>query len=174
MVAMGPAAVVTPVISSLPGADEEMRDAKLPASTGGGAHGSPAWVGLEEVGGPTIGPTIAVVEANPSPETVEAQAWANDLPSPTGSGAPEAVGAEGERLAASYDIPVVDILFDVVEDTGVVQLGVPPSWERAVIPASLGTVVAGSSGRSGAVRELVWPQPGEPGKARFVLRDGKE
>jgi len=35
----------------------------------------------------------------------------------------------------------------------------------------LDTAMAGSSGGSGATRELVWPCPGEPGKARFVLHD---
>ncbi|XP_034585140.2 uncharacterized protein [Setaria viridis] len=163
-----------PVAATGPGVEEERRDARLHASPGGGAHGSPAWSGLEEAGGPAVGDAVAVVEANPSPEMVEAQARAGDLPSRTGSGAMEVVGAEGEQLPASCNIPVVDILSDVEEDTGVAQPGVPPSQERAVILASLGAAAARSSGRSGADRELVWPQPGEPGKARFVLHDGKE
>ena len=34
--------------------------------------------------------------------------------------------------------------------------------------------MAGSSSGSRATHELVWPCPGEPGKARFILRDKKE
>ena len=34
--------------------------------------------------------------------------------------------------------------------------------------------VAGSSSGSGVTRELVWPYPGDPRKARFVLRDDEE
>ena len=34
--------------------------------------------------------------------------------------------------------------------------------------------VAGSSSGSGVTRELVWPYPGDPRKARFVLRDEEE
>ena len=40
-----------------------------------------------------------------------------------------------------------------------------------MIQSSLDTMLAGSSGGSGATRKLVWPCPGEPGKAWFVLRD---
>lgn len=43
-----------------------------------------------------------------------------------------------------------------------------------MIPASLGVMGAESSGRSGVARELVWPHLDKPGKARFVLRDGRE
>lgn len=42
------------------------------------------------------------------------------------------------------------------------------------MPAFLGATAAGSFGGSGAARELVWPQLGEPRKAQFKLRDGKE
>ena len=34
--------------------------------------------------------------------------------------------------------------------------------------------MAGSSSGSGATRELVWPCPGDPRKARFILRDEEE
>ena len=34
--------------------------------------------------------------------------------------------------------------------------------------------MAGSSSESGATRELVWPCPSKPGKARFILHDKKE
>ena len=43
-----------------------------------------------------------------------------------------------------------------------------------MIRSSLDTMMVGSSGRSGVTRELVWPCPGESGKAWFVLRDEKE
>ena len=35
-------------------------------------------------------------------------------------------------------------------------------------------MMAGSSSGSRATRELVWPCPGELGKARFILRDEEE
>ena len=43
-----------------------------------------------------------------------------------------------------------------------------------MIPSSVGDAMAGSSGGSLASRELVWPHPGEPGKARFILCDEEE
>jgi len=43
-----------------------------------------------------------------------------------------------------------------------------------MIRSSLDTAMAGSSSRSGVTRELVWPCPGELGKARFILRDEEE
>lgn len=104
----------------------------LPTSPSRGAHGSPAWFELE-VGGAVVRPAIAVVESNPSPKMVKAQAWVSDLPSLTRCGASEADGAEGE------------------------QPSVPPSREWVVIPASLGAAAARSSGGSGAAHELVWP-----------------
>lgn len=41
--AIGLASAATLVIPSPPGAEEERRDARLPASPGGGAHGLPGW-----------------------------------------------------------------------------------------------------------------------------------
>jgi len=43
-----------------------------------------------------------------------------------------------------------------------------------MIQSSLDTVMARFSIGSGATRELVWPCPDEPRKARFVLRDKEE
>lgn len=43
-----------------------------------------------------------------------------------------------------------------------------------MILLSLGTAVARTSDGSRATHELVWPQLGEPGKARFFLHDEKE
>ena len=43
-----------------------------------------------------------------------------------------------------------------------------------MIRSSLDTTMAGFSGGSEATHELVWPCPGEPRKARFILRDEEE
>ena len=43
-----------------------------------------------------------------------------------------------------------------------------------MIRLSLDTAMAGSSGGSGVTHELVWPCPGEPKKAQFVLYDEEE
>jgi hypothetical protein len=40
-----------------------------------------------------------------------------------------------------------------------------------MIRSSHDTAMAASSSGSGGTRELVWPCPSKPGKARFVLRD---
>ena len=40
-----------------------------------------------------------------------------------------------------------------------------------MIRSSHDTAMAGSSSGSGATHKLVWPCPGEPGKAWFVLHD---
>ena len=58
--------------------------------------------------------------------------------------------------------------------TGVVPPAIPPLRELVMIRSSHDTTMAGSSSGSGATRELVWPCPGEPGKAWFVLRDEEE
>jgi len=43
-----------------------------------------------------------------------------------------------------------------------------------MIRSSHDTTMARSSSRSGATRALVWPCPGEPRKAQFVLCDEEE
>ena len=43
-----------------------------------------------------------------------------------------------------------------------------------MIWSSLDTMMAGSSGGSGVTHELVWPYPGEPKKAWFILRNEEE
>ena len=48
------------------------------------------------------------------------------------------------------------------------------SQELVMIRSSHDTMMAGSSSKSGATHELVWPCLGEPGKARFVLCDEEE
>ena len=51
---------------------------------------------------------------------------------------------------------------------------VPPPQELAVIRSVHDVAAARSSSRLGATHELVWPCPGDPRKARFVLHDGEE
>ena len=43
-----------------------------------------------------------------------------------------------------------------------------------MIRPSLDIAMARSSSGSGVTRELVWPYPGDPRKARFILRDEEE
>ena len=43
-----------------------------------------------------------------------------------------------------------------------------------MIWSSLDTMMVGSSSESGVTHELVWPCPGELGKAWFILRDEEE
>jgi len=82
--------------------------------------------------------------------------------------------AEVEQPPMSHGVLVVDIPSDGEEDIEVMPLAVLPSQERAMIPLLVGATMAGSSGRSWATHELVWPHPSEPGKARFILRDEEE
>ena len=58
--------------------------------------------------------------------------------------------------------------------TGVEPQAIPPSWELVMIRSSYDAMIARSSSGSGATRELVWPSPGELGKARFILHDEEE
>ena len=57
---------------------------------------------------------------------------------------------------------------------GVLVVAIPLSRELVMIWSSHDTAMARSSSGSGATRELVWPCPGEPRKAWFVLRDEEE
>ena len=68
----------------------------------------------------------------------------------------------------------VEIPLSSKEYTGVEPSAIPSSRELVMIRASHDTAVAGSSSGSGVTRELVWPCPGEPRKARFVLCDEEE
>ena len=65
----------------------------------------------------------------------------------------------------------MEIPFSGEEDTRVKTPAIPPSQELVMIRSSHDTAMAGSYSRSRTTRELVWPCPDEPGKARFVLRD---
>ena len=64
-----------------------------------------------------------------------------------------------------HGVLAVDIPFDGKEDTGVEPPAIPPSQELVMIRSSLDTVMDGSSSGLGATHDLVWPCPGEPGKA---------
>ena len=71
----------------------------------------------------------------------------------------------------SHGVLLVDIPFNGKENIGVEPPAILPSQELVMIRLSHDTVMVGSSSRSKATHELVWPCPGEPGKARFILRD---
>ena len=75
---------------------------------------------------------------------------------------------------ASHGVLAADIPFFGEEDTRVEPPAIPPSRELVMIQSSHDTAMAGSSSGSGVTRELVWPCPGEPAKARFMLCDEEE
>ena len=58
--------------------------------------------------------------------------------------------------------------------TGVEPPAILPSQEVVMIRSSYDIVMAGSSSGSGVTRELVWPYPGDPRKAQFILHDEEE
>ena len=71
----------------------------------------------------------------------------------------------------SRGILAVDIPFSSEEDIRVEPPAFPSSRELMMIQSSHDTAMAGSSSGSRASHELVWPCPGEPRKARFILCD---
>ena len=81
---------------------------------------------------------------------------------------------EVEQPSVSHGILVVDIPSNGGEDTEVMPSVVLPSQEGVMIPSSVGATMARSSGGSQATHELLWPHPGELGKARFIHRDEEE
>lgn len=125
----------------------------VPVSPGGGAHdvGSPFWSNLEGGGEAGLETTDGATEVPMSLELAKVHAWASILPSSPEGGVLEATGAEEESLLAGRDILVVVLP----------SIGGEVTW-----------VAARSSSGSEAAHDLVWPQPGGLGKARFVLRDG--
>ena len=78
------------------------------------------------------------------------------------------------HLSMSQGVLAVDIPFFGEEDTRVEPPAIPPSRELVMIRSSHDTTMARSSSGSAVTHELVWPCPGEPRKARFVLRDEQE
>ena len=64
--------------------------------------------------------------------------------------------------------------FSDEESIGVEPSAIPPARELVMIRSSHDTAMVGSSSGLGVTRELVWPCPGEPRKAQFVLCDEEE
>ena len=81
---------------------------------------------------------------------------------------------EVEHLSASYGVQAVEIPYSGEAGTGVEPPAITPSQELVMIRSSHDIAMAGSSSRSGTTHELLWPYPGDPRKARFVLRDEEE
>jgi len=73
-----------------------------------------------------------------------------------------------------HGVLAVDIPFSSEEDTRVEPPAIPPSRELVMIWSSHDIAMARSSSGSGVTHELVWPCPGELGKARFILHDEEE
>ena len=69
---------------------------------------------------------------------------------------------------------MVDVPYSGKEDTRVEPPAIPPSRELVMIRSSHDTTMVGSSSGSGATHELVWPYPGEPRKAWFILYGEEE
>ena len=66
---------------------------------------------------------------------------------------------------------MVEIPFSSEENPRVEPPAILPSQEPMMIQSSHDTMMAGSFSGSKATRKLVWPCPGEPRKARFILHD---
>ena len=116
---------------------EERRETRLPASPGGGTHGSPSWSELEVSGG-------------------------------------DAARPEAEHPPVGRGVEVVEIPYSGEAGAGVEPPTIPPSQELVVVRSSHNVVAARSSSGLGVTRELVWPYPGDPRKAWFILRDREE
>ena len=68
----------------------------------------------------------------------------------------------------------MEIPYSSEAGTGVEPPAILPSQELVMIWSSHDIAMAGSSSGSGVTHELVWPCPGDPRKAWFVLYDDKE
>ena len=68
----------------------------------------------------------------------------------------------------------MEIPYSSEAGTGVEPPAIPPSRELGMTQSSHDTMMVRSSSGSRATHELVWPCPGEPGKAQFVLHDEEE
>ena len=68
----------------------------------------------------------------------------------------------------------MEIPFSGEENAVVEPPAILPSRELVMIWSSHDATVVGSSSGSRASCELVWPCPGEPRKARFILHDEEE
>jgi len=123
----------------------------------------------------------------PPPTVAEEMRRETRLPaSPSGGvhGSPAWSELEGSRGTAArpevahppvgHGALAVEIPLSGQEDTRVEPPAILPSRELVMIQSSHDTTMVGSSSGSGATHELVWPCPGEPRKAWFMLRDEKE
>ncbi|XP_066357595.1 uncharacterized protein [Miscanthus floridulus] len=86
----------------------------------------------------------------------------------------DAARPEVEHPPAGHGVEVVEIPYSDEAGTRVEPPAIPPSQELAVVRSSHDVAAARPSNELGATRELVWPYPGDPRKARFILRDEKE
>ena len=73
-----------------------------------------------------------------------------------------------------HRVKIVEIPYFSEAGARVEPLAIPSSQELAMVWSSLDVAMAGSSSGLGATRELVWPYPGDPRKARFILHDEEE
>jgi len=125
-----------------------------------------------------------VTLAVPPPPVVEEDRRETRLPVSLGGGAlgsPAWSEIEGFRGAMAkpevvhppvgHGVLAVDIPFSSEEDTRVEPPAIPPSRELVMIWSLHDIAMAGSSSGSGVTRELVWPCPGELGKAWIILHD---
>ena len=78
---------------------------------------------------------------------------------------------EAEHPSVSHGVKIVEIPCSGEVGTRMEPPAIPPSQELVMIQSSHDTVMAGSSSGSGMTHELVWPRPGNPRKARFILHD---
>ena len=81
---------------------------------------------------------------------------------------------EAEHPSVGHGVKIVETPYSGEVGTRVERLAIPLSKELAIVLLSHDIVKAGSSNRLGATRELVWPYPGDPRKAWFILHDGEE
>ena len=79
----------------------------------------------------------------------------------------DATGPEPEHLSVAHEDEVLEIPSDGEADGEVEPPA--PSRELAVVGSS-----AGPSSGFGVSRNLVWPCPGDPRKAQFILHNDEE
>ena len=79
-----------------------------------------------------------------------------------------------EHPPVGRGVEVVEIACSDEAGTRVLPSVIPPSHELAMVWSSYDIATAGSSSGLGATHKLVWPYPGDPRKARFILRDTEE
>ena len=73
-----------------------------------------------------------------------------------------------------HGVEIVEIPFPSEVGSRVEPPTILPSQELMVVRSSHDVAVAGPSSGLGVTHELVWPYPGDPRKAWFILHDGEE